>query len=330
MPAAAFLLLIPIILGGCDLFRKDRQKDAPGPETAPLPSPAQQPVEKNKSHIPPPPVSSSSEASTYISLVSEGNRTVRTELTGNSALGRVIHIRDVHGMVNDEDPEKTDLGILVASARYQAEVLRLLEQRRPRHIFMEGYSRDVSHQDLVKEFNKFSDFSRMAPVISGMVPDPSTIGKEGVLDIAYWTTALFMLGGVRVYAYRHNDVTLRRVATDRENDEAYDWLLKKYSKYVKTHGENHDAIVAGTTFRKMNEKRETWLEREIQKVMQDSQWQSKNPDREVWVSFGAGHCLCDDFQKAKFNPQILSVYWSISHPELKKMFDTDSPKPCTP
>jgi len=241
---------------------------------------------KGKSKERKPPVSSpKAKNSSGWKIETKGIRKVKVELEGDPKLGTVLFIRQVHLPPNF----KEDLDFLVLIGNYQLEILRLLEQLRPQHVFTEDSDYTFSPEDLHHGDYRINDFDlkrrlQMRKLFGRRIPrdpDPRLLMGTAVARAQL------------VYAMRHEDVYLRRAAAP---EEAHLWDDCRRLGPEASDSEFSEVCLY---------RRERVMVREI------SEFLRKHPGERVALVYGAAHNFADDFKKAGFQPRIISVWWDI-------------------
>lgn len=238
--------------------------------------------------------------SQYKPGVTYGNKNagVRIELEGDSDLGIVYFFRNFH-KVYALTSQKIWVGEknIEVNALYAFTTLKILEAMKPKHIFMEGLSRDLpaspeSHQLLETRFREHS---------------PSLVGyfqNENSFEEIPWKrkAGLANFGAGYVYAYRHPDVSLHKTMTPEEGD----YMEELFQQRARESGEEKYQPSQDSDIRWfVMDEREKWAVREMAAFLRD------HPGEKITLIYGFRHQFCDDFQMINFTPTILSVwfYW---------------------
>ena len=229
-------------------------------------------------------------------LKSEGNRRVQIEMDGDPKIGTIVFFRQYH-RTSKKQQDGSIRG--PAIAKYQAEILKILEEYQIEHVFGESLTKTgkVPLDGSVNGYNIPSIRKQM-----GVPPlkDPT----EFQLKIIYTFHAPY------TYGIMHPHVTLHATLSPKEQLELQQKLKQALTK---------DGKARRHFFQETNPIREA---RATQRMIQ---FLKKNPGSHIALVYGFGHDFVDDFEKEGFTPRILSVFWHISPLDdwktSRKLFD---------
>lgn len=210
----------------------------------------------------------------------------KVEVRGNPNMGEVVHMRQMHTAKD----QNGSTGLIVGMC--QCLILDELEAGKFKHVFVEGFDKDMEPGDPVR-----TGKNCWAEVVKKNFPEG--IPREpSIRQLA----TLALVGAPCVYAYFHPDVTLHRTEYPNETqNQQMDIMKEALEAYLDPENAENASFDRKGIFLKWMAAREVSATREVMAYLK------KNPGAKVALVYGSRHQFKDDFGKEKTPPVVVSI-----------------------